>query len=122
MSLTGGKLLKILNAILLSAVLILGVGSALAQDRDDHPNDNAGYNGQNGHNKAEYQKGYQDGINSGRADANDHKRADLENHPYYRNSHNQSYREGFSKGYHEAYGHDRDHDRDHDHDHDNDSH
>jgi hypothetical protein len=106
--------LKILNALLLSAVLLLGVGSALAIGQD-HPYDNHdGYN--NGHNNAEYQKGYQDGINSGRADANDHKRADLENHPYYRNSHNEAYRTGFAKGYHEAYDHDR---HDHDHDHDN---
>jgi hypothetical protein len=103
--------LKILNAVLLSAVLLLGIGSALAIGQD-HPYDN--HDGNNNSRNAEYQKGFQDGINSARADINAHKSPDIERHPYYRNSHNDVYRDGFTKGYRETY--DRGH---HDHDHDN---
>ena len=64
------------------------------------------YNGRSANN-ADYQQGYQDGINSGRADANGNKRFNLESHPYYTNSNDQAYREGFAQGYREAYGQDR---------------
>jgi flagellar biosynthesis/type III secretory pathway protein FliH len=107
--------MKLSNAVLLATLLTLGVGVAAAQDRDGRGWDNhdaylqtvqynGGYRG-----GADYQRGYQDGINSGRADANDHKRFDLDSHPYYTNSNDQAYREGFAQGYHEAYGEDRGH-------------
>ncbi len=107
--------MKLSNAVLLAALLMLGVGIAAAQDRDGRGWDNhdgylqtVQYNGGN-RGGADYQRGYQDGINSGRADANDHKRFDLDSHPYYTNSNDQAYREGFAQGYHEAYGQDREH-------------
>jgi len=99
--------MKLSNAVLLSAILLLGASFAAAQERDGQ------WNNQDGHlqtvqynNNADYQRGYQDGINSGRADANDGKRFDVENHPYYRNSNDEAYREGFKQGYREAYGED----------------
>ena len=92
---------------------MVGASFATAQDRSNRGWDNRDgylqtvqYNGRSANN-ADYQRGYQDGINSGRADANGNKRFNLESHPYYTNSNNQAYREGFAKGYREAYGQDR---------------
>ena len=107
---------KLSNVVLLSAVLMLGTSFVAAQDRDADRWDNrdgylqtvqynGGYRGNN--NNGDYQRGYQDGINSGRADANSGKRFSLESHPYYTNSNDQVYREGFAKGYREAFGQDR---------------
>jgi len=132
--------MKLSNAILLSAVLLLGVSFAATQDRDRRDNNsNAQYQTVQYNNNGDFQRGYQDGINSGRSDANGNKRSNVESHPYYRNSNNQAYREGFMRGYREAYGqvrggngynsynnnrngyydnngqwHERDHDRDND--------
>jgi hypothetical protein len=83
---------------------------ASAQDRNNQSwNSRDGYlqtvqYGGYGNNNGDYQRGVQDGINSGRADANGNKRFNLGAHPYYTNSNNQAYREGFSQGYREAYG------------------
>lgn len=115
--LDGGNM-KLSNAVLISAVLMLGTSFAVAQERDNRGWDNRdGYlqtvqynGGYHGNNNADYQRGYQDGINSGRADANGNKRYNLDSHPYYTNSNNQAYREGFTQGYREAYGQDRGHD------------
>jgi hypothetical protein len=111
--------MKFSNAVLIAALLMLGTSFAVAQDRSDRGWDNrdgylqtvqynGGYHGNN-NNNGDYQRGYQDGINSGRADANGGKRYSLDSHPYYTNSNNQSYRAGFSQGYREAYGQDRGH-------------
>jgi hypothetical protein len=103
--------MKLSNVVLLSAALMLGAGIAAAQDGDGR-----GWGNHDGYlqtvqynrnNNADYQRGYQDGINSGRADANDKKRFDMDSHPYYNNSNDQAYREGFAQGYREAYGQDR---------------
>jgi hypothetical protein len=103
---------KLSNVVLLSAVLMLGTSFAAAQNRDAYRWDNRDgylqtvqYRGNT--NSADYQRGYQDGINSGRADANSNKRFSLDSHPYYTNSNDQVYREGFAQGYREAYGQDR---------------
>jgi len=99
--------MKLSNAVLLSAILLLGASFAAAQERDGQWNNRDGYlQTVQYNNNADYQRGYQDGINSGRADANDGKRFDVENHPYYRNSNDEAYREGFKQGYREAYGED----------------
>ena len=108
-----------LSGTMLASVLLFGASFAVAQQ---YPNDRAwNHNGDYGayqtvqygqwghgnNNDPNYQRGFQDGINSGRADANQGKRPDVDNHPYYRNSNNQAYREGFAQGYREAYGQDR---------------
>ena len=104
--------MKLSNAVLLSAVFMVGTSFAVvAQDRDN-PRWNNGdgylqtvqYNGAYRNNNGDYQRGFQDGINSGRADANGNKRANLGSHPYYTNSNNPAYRDGFAQGYREAYG------------------
>ena len=102
--------MKLSNIFLLAAVLMLGTSFAAAQDRDRDNRDDylqtVQYNGgYRTNNNANYQRGFQDGINSGRADANGNKRFNLGAHPYYTNSNNQVYREGFAQGYREAYGH-----------------
>ena len=97
--------MKFSNAVLLSAVLLLGMSVAVAQNHgwyNGQNGQNVPYNGTN--NNADYQRGFNDGINSGRADANQGKRADAENHPYFRNSNDPTYRQGFMQGYREAYG------------------
>jgi hypothetical protein len=89
-------------------MLLIGVSFAAAQDRDSRWDNRAVYQnaqwGYGNNNNGDYQRGVQDGINSGRADAQQGKVANLGSHPYYRNSNNQAYREGFSQGYREAYG------------------
>jgi hypothetical protein len=106
--------MKLSSAMLLS-VLLFGASFAMAQnpnhgwnnhDGSDngYPNGQYGQYGQGNTNNPNYQRGFQDGINSGRADANQGKRFDVDAHPYYRNSNNQAYREGFMQGYREAYG------------------
>ena len=103
--------MKLSNVFLLSVVLMLGTSFAAAQDRDGNRVDSRDgylqtvqYNGAYRNNNADYQRGVQDGINSGRADANGNKRFNLGAHPYYTNSNNQTYRQGFAQGYREAYG------------------
>ncbi len=106
--------MKLSSTILLS-VLLFGASFAVAQNPNhgwnNHDGSYNGYpNGQYGQynrantNDPNYQRGFQDGINSGRADANQGKRFDVDAHPYYRNSNNQAYREGFMQGYRGAYG------------------
>ncbi len=106
--------MKLSSTVLLS-VLLFGTTFAVAQYQNDHGwNNHDGYNnGQNGQygqyngantNNPNYQRGVQDGINSGRADSSQGKRFDPQAHPYYTNSNNQAYREGFMQGYREAYG------------------
>lgn len=100
--------MKLSNVFLLSAVLMLGTSFAAAQnspraDNRDGYLQTVQYNGAYGNNN-DYQRGFQDGINSGRADANGNKRFNLGSHPYYTNSNNQAYRQGFSQGYRQAYG------------------
>ncbi len=103
--------MKLSNMLLLSAVLTLGTSFAAAQNLDNYRWDHRDgvlqtvqYNGGYRTNNANYQRGFQDGINSGRADANRNKRFNLGAHPYYTRSNNQTYREGFAQGYREAYG------------------
>ena len=81
-----------------------GLSRAYGQGRGNYGYNNRHDDGlYNTANNPNYQRGFQDGINSGRADAGQGKRPDVDDHPYYRNSNNQAYREGFKQGYREAY-------------------
>lgn len=99
--------MKLSWTTLLSALLLFGVTGAIAQDgpyRDNARLQTVQWGYGNGGNNADYQRGVQDGINSGRADANQGKVANLGTHPYYTNSNNPTYRQGFAQGYRQAYG------------------
>src|SRR5262249_18439518 len=62
---------------------------------------NYGYYGNNGY-SGEAQKGYRDGLNRGREDAQTRRIADPNNSSHYRSG-NAAYREGFNRGYFIAY-------------------
>lgn len=61
-----------------------------------------GNNGNNGYNNAEVQKGYRDGLDRGRKDAQTNRAMDPNNSSHYRNG-NQAYRAGFERGFNEAF-------------------
>jgi hypothetical protein len=61
-------------------------------------NDNYGY----GVNNAEFQKGYRDGLDRGRKDAQTNRAMNPNNSSHYRSG-NDSYRTGFERGFYQAY-------------------
>ncbi|MCI0664455.1 MAG: hypothetical protein L0220_25630, partial [Acidobacteria bacterium] len=61
-------------------------------------NGNYGY----GVNNAEFQKGYSDGLDRGRKDAQTNRAMDPNNSSHYRKG-NSSYRAGFERGFYQAY-------------------
>jgi len=65
---------------------------------------NDGYYGNRGYNvnNAEFQKGYRDGLDRGRKDAQTNRAMDPNNSSHYRSG-NVSYRAGFERGFFEAY-------------------
>src|SRR5262249_46164288 len=73
-----------------------------------YPYRNSGYYGNNNYgyggygNSAEAQKGYRDGLNRGREDAQTRRIADPNNSSHYRSG-NGAYRQGFSRGYFVGY-------------------
>lgn len=50
----------------------------------------------------EEQKGYRDGLDRGREDADTHRRANPNNSEHFRNG-NRQYKDGFRRGYNEGY-------------------
>jgi hypothetical protein len=68
---------------------------------------NDGYYGNRGNygygvNNAEFQKGYRDGLDRGRKDAQTNRAMDPNNSSHYRNG-NTSYRAGFERGFYQAF-------------------
>jgi hypothetical protein len=65
---------------------------------------NRGYgnDGYYGGNNSEFQKGYRDGLDRGRKDAQTNRVMDPNNSSHYRNG-NGSYRAGFERGFYQAY-------------------
>ena len=66
--------------------------------RNDGYYDNYGY----GTNNSEYQKGYRDGLDRGRQDAQTNRAMDPNNSSHYRNG-NSSYRAGFERGFYQSF-------------------
>jgi hypothetical protein len=84
-----------------------GVADAYEYGRNGRNNGyygNGGYYGNRGYgvNDYEYQKGYRDGLNRGREDAQTNRAMTPNNSSHYRSG-NQSYRSGFERGFYEAY-------------------
>jgi hypothetical protein len=52
--------------------------------------------------RAQFEKGYRDGLDRGRKDAQTNRRRDPNNSSHYQKG-NQFYRQGFEKGFYEAY-------------------
>lgn len=76
------------------------------RNRDRYDNGRYGrnddYSRNNGYNNAQVQKGYRDGLDRGRKDAQTNRAMDPNNSSHYRDG-NPSYRRGFERGFYEAY-------------------
>jgi hypothetical protein len=82
-----------------------GVDDRYEYNRYGYGNRNYGYGGyygNGGYNSSEFQKGYRDGLDRGREDAQTHRAMNPNNSSHYRSG-NQTYRAGFERGFYEAY-------------------
>ena len=114
---------KMVGSIALAAIFVTSLGvSSFAQDwrrgdwgrqddrwgrndrRDDRRNDR--YDDRYGRNdrysREQFDKGYRDGLDRGRKDAQTNRRRDPNNSSHYRKG-NEFYRRGFERGFFEAY-------------------
>lgn len=106
------KIQKIVGTIALGAVLVTSLGvSGFAQDwgrgrweqrRDDRWSRDNRYGRDNGYARQQYEKGYRDGLDRGRKDAQTNRARNPNNSSHYRDG-NQYYRQGFERGFYEAY-------------------
>lgn len=111
------RMKKVLGSVALAAVFVSSLGiSSFAQDwgrgrweqrrddrrgRDDRYNDRWD-NRDNRYVRQQFEKGYRDGLDRGRKDAQTNRRRDPNNSSHYRDG-NQYYRQGFERGFFEAY-------------------
>lgn len=112
------KIKKIVSSIALAAVFVTSLGLAgFAQDRgrwdrnddrwrrndrydDRYDRDNYGRNDR--YAREQLEKGYRDGLDRGRKDAQTNRRRDPNNSSHYRKG-NEFYRRGFERGFYEAF-------------------
>ena len=112
------SLKKLVSSLALAAVLVTSFGVAsFAQDwgrgrwdrndrwerdgrYDDRYDDRYGYG--NSYARQQMEKGYRDGYDRGRKDAQTNRRRDPNNSSHYRDG-NRFYRAGFERGFYEAY-------------------
>lgn len=110
---------KIVGSLALAAVFVTSLGvTSFAQDwgrgrwedrRDDRRDDRWDRNDRRGRNdrddrymRQQFEKGYRDGLDRGRKDAQTNRRRDPNNSSHYRDG-NRFYRQGFERGFYEAF-------------------
>lgn len=107
---------KLWSAPLLSAALILGTGSALAQYGPPGPpppgygQDRGGWDAPPSDYREIAQRGFRDGMDGARKDVENRRRPDVNNRDEYRNPsvdrrERREYRRGFKRGYDVAMSH-----------------
>lgn len=108
---------KLVGSLALAAVFVTSLGVAsYAQDwgrgrwedrrddrwRNDRYNDRYNDRRDNGYARQWFEKGYRDGLDRGRKDAQTNRARTPNNSSHYRDG-NQYYRQGFERGFYEAY-------------------